>query len=274
MPIALPAFRGFNAPGAFVVALGVLAVLLAQPAWAQDGRMLRLPTRAGVESPTFWVQQDQAPATLVLLPGGGGGIGALDASGWPGSRNFLIRSGPLFAAQGFNVAMVAKPTDREKLDPDSRIEAAHLDDLHQVLLALKKRAAAPIWIVGTSQGTISATALAIAERDSGLIAGIVLTASFTHPRRKGAVPRQALDQIRVPVLILHHQKDACNVCRPQDVPAIQQALKNAPVHKAVLVDGGSGASGDPCEAEHFHGFIGMEAEAVQLIADWVRRPVP
>lgn len=248
------------------------AALLALPAWALDGRVLRLPTRAGVESPTFWAPQDKAPATLVLLPGGGGGIGALDASGWPGGRNFLIRSGRLFAAHGYNIAMVARPTDREKLDPDSRVEAAHLEDLHQVLLALKQRSDAPIWIVGTSQGTISATALAIAERSSGLVAGIVLTSSFTHPKWKGAVPRQALDQINVPVLVLHHQKDACSVCRPQDVPAIDLALKNAPVHKAVLVDGGAGASGDPCEAEHFHGFIGMETEAVDLIAGWIRQP--
>src|SRR5262249_55983131 len=33
-------------------------------------------------------------------------------------------------------------------------------------------------------------------------------------------------------------------------------------HLLRLVEGGGGAAGDPCEALHFHGYIGMEKEAV------------
>ena len=43
--------------------------------------------------------------TVILLRGGAGGIGVLEVSGWLGTRNFLIHTGKLFAASGFNFAI-------------------------------------------------------------------------------------------------------------------------------------------------------------------------
>lgn len=258
-------------------ALWVLGALWCPPALAAtaaEGQLLRIPSREGVETPVFWVQQDQAPATLVLLPGGAGGIGKLDDSGWPGGRNFLIRSGKLLAAHGFNLVMVSKPSDMDDLHPDLRLDPRHLQDLAQVLRAIRQRTDAPIWLVGTSRGTISATAAAIAERNSGLVAGVVLTSSVTNFKWRGAVPRQALDLITVPVLVMHHEQDECWVCRPHEAPLILKGLTLAPVKKLLMVNGGSGATGNPCEAEHHHGYIGMEQEAVDLIANWVKHPAP
>lgn len=246
--------------------------LPAVPAAAQEGKMLRVPTQGSAYIPVFWVKQNKTPITVVLFSGGGGGIGKLDASGWPGSDNFLIRSGKLFAAAGFNIAMVAKPSDVPRLDPDLRIGEGYVDDLYKTLQYIKTLSNAPIWLVGTSQGTISATALAIAHQDPNLIAGVVLTSSVTSSKWRGSVPRQALDKLKVPVLVVHHAKDACRVCRPDEVPAIMKGLKNAPVKKLVIVDGGSGATGDPCEALHYHGYIGMEREVVDLISAWIKAP--
>lgn len=179
-----------------------------------------------------------------------GGISKLDGSGLPGGRNFLIRSGKLFAAHGFNLA--------------------------QVLRAIRQRSPAPIWLVGTSRGIISATTAAIAKRDSSLVAGVVLTSSVTNFKWRGAVPRKALDLITVPapVLVMHHEQDACWVCRPQEAPLILKGLTHAPTKKLLMVNGGSGATGNPCETEHHHGYIGMVQEAVDLIANWVKHPVP
>lgn len=76
----------------------------------------------------------------------------------------------------------------------------------------------------------------------------------------------------VPMLILHHAKDSCRVTLPHEVPFIMRGFTNAPLKKAVIVDGGAGPTGDPCEAKHWHGFIGMEEEAVKIISDWIRNP--
>ena len=251
-----------------------LMIVPAIQAIAADGRMIRIPTRESATVPVFWAGTAGAPATVVLLPGGAGGIGNLNDSGWPGSSNFLIRSGKLFAAQGFNVAMVARPSDIKDLDYRIRTSEPHMDDLRNALLRLKKMSPAPIWLVGTSRGTISAAAFAISEKNTGLVDGVVLTASVTNFKYPGAVPTQDLEKIKVPVLVLHHDKDACVACRPYEVSHIMDKLTNAPVRKQIMVNGGTGAVGDPCEAEHWHGFIGMEQDAVELISNWIKKPAP
>jgi len=49
--------------------------------------------------------------------------------------------------------------------------------------------------------------------------------------------------------------------------------KDDAVASVVLYSGGGGGeSGDPCEALHHHGFIGMEKEAVDLIVGWIQKP--
>lgn len=88
------------------------------------------------------------------------------------------------------------------------------------------------------------------------------------------MPAQKLDAIRIPVLVLHHELDACAVTRPNEVSLITGGLKNAPVKKQIMVSGGASPEGDPCEALHWHGFIGMEKEAVEIIADWIKNPKP
>ncbi len=121
-------------------------------------------------------------------------------------------------------------------------------------------------------GTISITAAAIRNSGSN-ISGVVLTSSITSYRIRGAVPSQDLDKIKVPVLVVHNERDACRVCLSSDAKKIVNDLKNAPIKKTILVNGGSGESGDPCEALHFHGFIGMEKEVIDLIAAWIKNPM-
>lgn len=210
-----------------------------------------------------------ARATLVMLPGGRGGIGRAALGRWPDGENFLVRSAPLFAAQGFHVALVARPSDQEDMDYPFRVSPAHVDDLRRVLRQLRETVPGPLWLVGTSRGTVSATAAGIALREEGLIDGIVLTSSVTQFRVTGAVPKQALDQIRVPVLVVHHEQDACSVCRPQEAPLIVQGLKNSRLRELVYAQGGGPATGNPCEALHYHGFIGIEAQVAQRISDWI-----
>jgi len=158
-----------------------------------------------------------------------------------------------------------------ELDYTDRISEAHMTDVRKVLDFIKTRSDAPVWLVGTSRGTISATAAAIHLQ--GEVAGLVLTSSVVSYNKPGAVPKQDLAAIKVPVLVLHHEKDACPLCRPYEVPAILRGLKNASVKKLVMVQGGENPTGDPCEAFHWHGFIGMEQEAVDIITDWIARPV-
>jgi hypothetical protein len=216
------------------------------------------------------MKREGAKASVVLLTGGGGGIGM--KNGIPTSNNFLVRSRDLFAANGFNVAVVGKPSDKDNLDGSFRISQEHIVDLRRILTFLKKDAGVPVWVVGTSMGTISATALATAVSKEE-VSGIVLTSSVTQ-KRIGAVPEQKLESIRLPVLVVHHEFDECKICVPREVSQIIGGLKNAPIKKEVYLKGGANPKGDPCEALHWHGFIGMEKEVVDLISAWIKNPGP
>ena len=234
-----------------------------------EGTLFKVPTREGVATTLFWEPAPDAKATVFLFPGGGGGFGKVEAGKATG-LNFLVRSEPYFIANGFNVAIFGRPSDSQDLDYADRISDTHMADVRKVLEFVKSKAEVPVWMVGTSRGTISATAAAI--NLPGEMAGVVLTSSVVSYKKPGAVPKQDLDRIKVPVLVLHHAKDACPWCQPHEVPAILRGLKNAPVKKEIMVSGGENPTGNVCEALHWHGFPGMEREVVDLIANWIKSP--
>ena len=61
----------------------------------------------------------------------------------------------------------------------------------------------PIWVMGTSQGTISST-FTLNHAQDPQIAGGVLSASVVAYKKPGALYRQDLKAIKVPVLLYHH----------------------------------------------------------------------
>ena len=252
------------------IVIGLLCLALFGQSAHAEGTLFKVATREGVVTTLFWEVAPEAKATVLLFPGGGGGFGSVD-HGRATSHNFLVRSAPWFVADGFNVAIFGRPSDSQDLGYADRVGEAHLTDIAKVLEFVKRQAPQPVWLVGTSRGTVSATAAAI--RLQGEIAGLVLTSSVVSDRKPEAVTRQALDAIKVPVLVVHHSKDACPVCPPQEVPAILRGLRNAPVKKEIMVSAGENPQGDVCAGQHWHGFIGMEREAVDLIASWIKAPV-
>ena len=247
----------------------MVVTLPAQPAHA--GKQVRVDSsRPDVLINVFWHPAEHARATVLMFPGGGGGFGKVQ-TGWPGSENFLVRTAPLWVKEGFNVAIFGRPSDMEQLSPEARTSDAHLEDIQATLNWIKKQSAAPVWIVGTSMGTISTTA-ALVKLSDPQVAGGVLTSSIVNFKIPGAVPKQALGDIKLPVLIYHHQDDGCKHCQPHEVPNILSGLKNAPVKKLMMVSGGANPTGPVCDALHWHGFIGMEPRAVADITAWMTQP--
>jgi hypothetical protein len=171
---------------------------VSQTAEVQAGLVEQIESR-GVLVPIYAVWKNNAVANLVLYSGGGGGYGVIGADGWPDSKNFLIRSAKLIAAHPFNVILVGRARDVSTLDGVARTGDDHYRDNQAIFRAIKANNSAPIWLVGTSMGTISVAAAAIRDTDSD-IAGVVFTSSVTSYRVPGAVPTQDLGKIRVPVL--------------------------------------------------------------------------
>ncbi len=225
--------------------------------------------RGDAHLPLYVMSNPGAVATLVLLPGGDAGTGKI-INGKPTSRNFLSRSRDLFYAENVNVILVYRASDLGGLDYPYRVSKDHVAELAKVVAYARQELGKPIWLVGTSRGSVSATAAAIALGDN-LVQGLVLTSSVTS-RKAGAIATQDIASIRVPTLVVHHKNDACGICRPEEASRITADLKSSPIKKFILIEGGSDPVGDPCEAMHWHGYVNYERETVKVIADWIKNP--
>jgi pimeloyl-ACP methyl ester carboxylesterase len=237
-------------------------------AWAAE-EVVQLEVRPGARAAVVLMPREGAVGSVVLLSGGDGGT-QWSADGRPTSTNFLVRSRALFHAQGFHVVVPFRASDRRTMDNAYRTTREHLDELALFLKLARERFGGPLWLVGTSRGSVS-TASAARKLPPGALDGIVLSSSVVH-RVPGNVASQALDEITVPALVIHHAADACDFCPPQGARWIYDGLTKARARKLVMIEGGSDPTGDACGPMHWHGFINFEAETVRLIADWMKRP--
>lgn len=209
----------------------------------------------------------------MLFTGGHGGL-QLKADGTITELqgNFLLRSREAFAAQGFAVAVIDAPSDRQSPPylGGFRQTAEHVNDVKAVIAWLRRELKLPVWLIGTSRGTQSVAYIAtqVAPADGGPD-GIVLTATILDDHRTRAVPEMALERIKVPVLVVHHLQDGCRVCLFSDMPRLTAKLKSIPRTELITFDGGINI-GNPCEARAYHGFNGIEADVIARIAAWIR----
>lgn len=240
-------------------------------AHAQAPQVIDVPTRPGVTNRVLLLAPEKPRAVALLYAGGHGGlqIGADGAMRW-GEGNFVVRTRQVFAAQGLAAAVIDAPSDRQQPPHLNRFRqsAEHAQDAAAVIAELRKRYAAPVWLIGTSRGTQSAAAIAIAlgEPPAGPD-GLVLTSTILTDPNGRPVPAMALEKLRQPVLVVHHEQDGCSHCRYTDLPLLTSKLQSP--RKQVLTFSGGNDVGDPCEARSFHGFNGLESQVVAAIARWI-----
>ena len=131
---------------------------------------------------------------MILFAGGHGALGlkAPPTMKW-GKGNFLVRTRDQFAAHIHGRGDRRAVRRQDGMNAIFRMGKAHADDIDAVAGYLKKQAAVPVWVVGTSMGTFSAARGAIGTKD---VDGLVLTSSITRSRSRTGRSRQA---IRMPL---------------------------------------------------------------------------
>ncbi len=259
-----------------VLATLILAVLgiWARHLAAEEIRIETLATRPGVTLQMLVLRPDRPVASVVLFMGGDGKLGGFQPNGNPVfGGNFLVRSRSVFLSQGMTVAVLDAPSDRQEVRglAGFRQSPQHMQDIAAVMRHLRSQATVPVWLVGTSLGTVSAAAAAIRIREAGPD-GIVLTSSFVNPSSQGALPSHRLGEIRVPTLLVHHEKDECQGSLFKDVPPVLAALTGAPRRELITFRDGGPPKGDPCEPWGYHGYPGIESKTVIRITDWIKAP--
>src|SRR5262245_39303907 len=245
---------------------------VASAAPAQE--MVTLPTRPGVMQ-SFFVTNlgDQPKAVAVLFPGSGGLIRLRQENGQIkfGQNNFLVRSRGEFVKRGAIATILDAPSDYQTgwgMGDEFRLGEDHFTDVSAVLADLGKRLPnLPIFLIGTSRGTISAAAVG-ARFGSGL-SGVVLTSTmFRAAGARSNEPGPGLSRfdfktIKVPVLFVHHVGDQCAVTPYSDAAPL------ADKYPLISVSGGRAPESGPCDPFSAHGYFGKETETIEQIVHWM-----
>ena len=245
-------------------------IVSALPASAAE-ELVTVPTRPGVTQSFYVTMPIGSPAaSLILFTGGDGKLRRYGPANIR-SGNFLVRSRDLFVAQGFAVAVIDAPSDESSgMGDDFRVSNAHRRDIGFVIAWLRQRVPAPVWLVGTSMGTLSAAYGATLQ--PGGADGVVLTSSVTaSSRRVGNTVYDARPiDVKIPTLIVHNREDGCVVCPFTDIPDLLGRFKNAPRKQLIAFQGGDPPITDACEALSRHGYLGLETQVVAGIAEWIK----
>jgi predicted alpha/beta-fold hydrolase len=217
-----------------------------------------LAPRPGVTQPVYFTAAASPVASVILFPGGTGVVASV-------RTNFLLRVAGQFSAQGINVAVADAPSDQANgIGTPFRQSSQHAADIAAIIALVKSRSPAPVWLVGTSRGSISA-ANGAARIGPPRVAGVVLTSSVWL----GGMASIPLEQINVPVLVVHNRDDSCRESPFGDTAGAMARMQQARVKELLTVSGGSLRSA-PCDALSPHGYYGIEDQVVPPIIAWIK----
>jgi hypothetical protein len=236
-------------------AAALIVLALAAPARADE--TATLSPRPGVTLSVEFTPAAPPRASAVLLVGGNGVLAVTRG-------NFLMRVRGGFAARGLNIAVMDAPSDRRAgLDANFRASAEHAQDIAAAVAFLKGKADLPVWLIGTSNGSISAANGAVRLGPTQLV-GVVLTSSVWS----GGMSLVPYDRIAIPVLVVHNRNDGCPAVPFAGAEQAMTRLANAPAKEFLPVSGGI-AKSQPCDAQAPHGYFGIEKEVVPPIVAWI-----
>lgn len=236
-----------------------------------------IPTRPGVMQ-RFVHSSPASPRAAVVLIAGGTGQLQIDSSGKMPERwvrdNFVVRTRDMYLSSGIATAVIDAPSDRQSAPylGGFRQTPEHVADTKSVVAWLRAKHLIPVWLIGTSMGTLSAAYVATQTSPSdGGPDGVVLTSTILAaagvPSLRGVLDMD-LSNVRIPVLVVHHEEDGCKFCPYSATAMLLEKLKSTS-HKELLSFRGGRYWGDPCHEWGHHGFNSQEQEVVSAISNWI-----
>ena len=206
-------------------------------------------------------------AAAVLFAGGDGDIGVDVNNKKINSDNFLVRTRNLFAKFGVLTITPDVPSDMDSLKND-RGNSDYRTDISFLIKEIRRETTKPIWLIGTSRGSIT-----VGYHAAGLkIQGVALTATVTDGSHD-TVYSANLGKIKVPALIVHHENDQCVASPPSGAEELIGSLTHSPKKHVLLFKKGESGYGRDCGPTSPHGFLGIENQVVGAMTDWMFKAV-
>ncbi|WP_256887620.1 alpha/beta hydrolase [Acidomonas methanolica] len=254
-----------------VTVLALLSVAALAPATRAQPpveRVMEMPLAEGGRQRALLVMPDHPRAIIVMLPGGAGDVGLSRDGEIRHGDNFTVRTRALWAARGYAV-LIPDTVDRANLR-GLRSSARYGGVVERLIRLAHDEAAVPVFLLGTSQGSIAAMNGASHARP-GDLAGVILTESVSlmggsHETVFDADPAG----VRVPALVVANRDDRCDVAPAGMAPRIAAAMTNSPRVDVRMVSGGITSSRRDCGSLTPHGYYGIEDKVVGLVGDWIQ----
>ena len=259
--------------------LTLVVVLLIFGAAVHAQQIVTLSTRPGVTQSYFVTSTPKnLQAIAVLFAGSGGLIQLRTENGQTkfSQGNFLVRSRAEFVNRSVVTAIIDAPSDQQGgwgMTDEFRLSEAHFTDMSAVVEELQRRfPQLPLFLVGTSRGTVSAASLG--ARLDQRVAGVVLTSTVFRPTPRNAkepgpgLSRFDFATINIPLLFVQHLNDQC------EMTLYSEAARYSGKYPLLTVFGGAPPKSGPCDAFSAHGYFGRELETVEQVVNWMlKKPV-
>jgi pimeloyl-ACP methyl ester carboxylesterase len=253
------------------------AALLLSTTIANAEQAVDIPSRPGQAVRALIETPANATGSVILLSGGHGNLslGANGSIGW-GKGNQLVRTRAAYAKAGFAVAVPDFAPDLKRGDAvrdTARWSEEHARDLGAVVAHMRK-IAPPVHLIGTSRAALSVTNAAVrlngpqAPDTVTITAGMLVHFTDKQPSAERSVGN--LGRIKQPVLIVYHRDDGCSYTPASSAERAKGLLTGAKRVDIKIMSGGPAGTGDPCQAQSPHGFIGLDAEVVALVTAWLK----
>ncbi|GAB7522323.1 hypothetical protein PBS_13070 [Paraburkholderia sp. 2C] len=216
----------------------------------------------------FYGPKHDMRGIIVMFPGGAGDVGIERDGSIKHDDNFVVRTRELWAQRGYGVVIVDAIDHQSMRGKRSTPEYAAVTQ--KILAFAHSVSNVPVWVMGTSQGSIAAMNAA-SHTGHQALAGVMLTESVSVLGKSHETVFDASPQdVRVPALVVANRDDRCSVAPPSKANEIADAMRNAP--SAVLfVEGGIAKSSNACSSRSPHGYWGIDEKVVDDIDKWMLR---
>ena len=204
-----------------------------------------------------------ADLTLVLLPGHPGRTGIQPGDVAVNNQTARLMQGMLtYAGLKMNLVVFDSPEPLQGIG--ARAAGSHQVRVEEVVRFYRERLGRPLWLMGHSDGSISVSEfLNRSDSNRHAVAGAILSASRNEAR--------ITTDWRLPVLVLHHERDGCDVTTYANAKRTFQAIErrnSGPTHFDTVVTGG--ASGPPCSTG-YHMYERAYGEVRNYIGEFLKR---
>ncbi|HTJ91510.1 MAG TPA: alpha/beta hydrolase [Pararobbsia sp.] len=229
-----------------------------------------LPIEDGARQRVLYV----APAgalrgVIVMFPGGADELDIHSDGRIEHGDNFLVRTRDQWMARGYAIVEV------DAIDHQSmrglRSQPAYARVTQTILEFAARESGAPVWVMGTSQGSIAAVNAAAHASEASHLRGMILTESVSVlGASKETVFDPQPEAVRVRSLVVANDDDRCRVAPPSMADDIAKSLKNAPV-EVLRVRGGTTQTSNTCGSLSPHGYLGIENTVIDAIVAWMQK---